>query len=353
MRPRSPLSADGGDDAGGGGLRASRRRRLRVLGLLFALLGGTCLASVAVGTRAIPPTEVLSALVAPSGGEADNVVRALRVPRTLLGLLVGAALGMAGALMQGHTRNPLADPGILGVNAGAAFGVVLAIHALDVTSPLTYIWFAFAGALAASALVFALGSLGGGGATPVTLALAGAAVSVLLFALVQGLILLDQQTLDVYRFWVVGGLAGRGFDIVLPVAPFLLAGAIVALAGAPGLNALALGTHVARGLGQSIARTRVAGMAAITLLAGGAVAAAGPIAFLGLVVPHLARHVTGSDYRWLLPCAALLGAALLLVADIAGRVMARPSELPVGIVLAFVGAPFFVALVRRKRLATL
>ncbi|MQA14587.1 MAG: iron chelate uptake ABC transporter family permease subunit [Pseudonocardiaceae bacterium] len=334
-------------------LAGLRRRRLLVVALLVALLVLACLASVAVGAKAIPLGEVWSALVAPTGGENDIVVRALRVPRTILGIIVGAALGVAGGLMQGHTRNPLAEPGILGVNAGAALAVVIAIYTLGITSLLGFVWFAFAGALVASVLVFVLGSVGRGGATPVTLALAGAAVTVFLFALVQAVILLDQQALDVYRFWVVGALSGRDPAVIVAVLPFMAAGLLLALAHAPGLNALAMGEDVARALGQSIPRTRVVGVTAITLLTGSAVAAAGPIAFLGLVVPHVARYLTGPDHRWLLPNAALLGASLILVADVAGRVVVRPGELQVGIVLALVGAPFFVALVRRTRLMTL
>lgn len=329
-----------------------RHRRLGVA-VLATLLLLACAASIAIGAKVIPASGVWSALVAPEGSQNDLIVRSLRVPRTMLGVLVGAALGVAGGLMQGHTRNPLADPGILGVNAGAAFGVVLAIFTLGVTGLLGFIWFGFAGALVASVVVFVLGSLGGGGATPVTLALAGAAVSVFLFALVQALILLDQQTLNVYRFWVVGGLSGRGFDVIVRVLPFLVVGLVLALANAPGLNTLALGVDLARGLGESVARTRTVGVIAITLLAGSAVAAAGPIAFLGLVVPHVARYITGPDHRWLLPYAGLLGAVLILAADVLGRVVVRPGELRVGVVLALVGAPFFIALVRRKRLATL
>ncbi|MPZ66485.1 MAG: iron chelate uptake ABC transporter family permease subunit [Pseudonocardiaceae bacterium] len=346
------MAGEPGGSAGGvlGGIR---RRRLLTLALLLALLGLACLASVAVGAKAIPPTDVWAALVAPTGGENDIVVRSLRIPRTVLGVMVGAALGLAGALMQGHTRNPLAEPGILGVNAGAAFAVVLAIYLLGITSLLGFVWFAFAGALLASVAVFALGSLGRAGATPVTLALAGIAVTVFLFALVQAVILLSQETLDVYRFWVVGALAGRDPAVILDVAPFLAAGLVLALANAPGLNALALGEDVARALGQSIRRVRIVGVAAITLLAGGAVAAAGPIGFLGLVVPHVARYLTGPDHRWLLPYAAVLGAILILLADVVGRVVMRPGELQVGIVLALVGAPFFIALVRRKRLMAL
>lgn len=346
-----PAAGEPGSDAGV--LAGVRRRRLLTLMLLLVLLGLACVASFAVGAKPIPPADVWSALVAPAGGENDIVVRSLRLPRTVLGVLVGAALGLAGALMQGHTRNPLAEPGILGVNAGAAFAIVLAIYTLGITSLLGFVWFAFAGALLASVLVFVLGSLGRAGATPVTLALAGAAVTVFLFALVQAIILVSQETLDVYRFWVVGSLAGRDPAVILEVLPFLAAGLVLAMANAPGLNALALGGDVARALGQSIRRVRVVGVSAITLLAGGAVAAAGPIGFLGLVVPHGARYLSGPDHRWLLPYAAVLGAILMLLADVTGRVVMRPGELQVGIVLALVGAPFFIALVRRKRLMAL
>ncbi len=337
----------------GGGLRALQLRRVALLLVLAAAVVVCALLSVAVGAKPIPLGDVWSALVDPAGGENDIVVRSLRIPRTVLGIVVGIALGLAGALMQGHTRNPLAEPGILGVNAGAAFAVVFAIYTLGITSPYGFIWFAFAGALVASVVVFVIGSLGRASATPVTLALAGTAVTVFLFALVQALVLLDQQTLDVYRFWVVGGLAGRGPALIIQVLPFLVAGILLALANAPALNTLSLGEDVARALGQSVAATRIVGVAAITLLAGGAVAAAGPIAFLGLVVPHIARYLGGPDHRWLLPYSALLGAVLMLLADVVGRVVVRPGELQVGIVLAIVGAPFFIALVRRRRLMTL
>lgn len=349
--PRAQQASGG--SPGPGVFAGIRHRRLLALALLLVLLGLACLTSIAVGAKPIPLSDVWSALVEPTGGENDIIVRALRIPRTVLGALVGAALGLAGALMQGHTRNPLAEPGILGVNAGAAFAVVLAIYTLGITSLLGFVWFAFAGALLASVLVFVLGSLGRAGATPVTLALAGIAVTMFLFALVQAVILLSQETLDVYRFWVVGSLAGRDPAVILEVAPFLAAGLVLALANAPGLNALALGEDVARALGQSIRRVRLVGISAITLLAGGAVAAAGPITFLGLVVPHGARYLTGPDHRWLLPYAALLGAILILLADVLGRVLMRPGELQVGIVLALVGAPVFIALVRRKRLMAL
>jgi iron complex transport system permease protein len=329
---------------------ALRRRRLLGLVLLVTVLVVCCLASIAVGAKAIPIEAVWHALFHPTGTEDDIVVRSLRIPRTTVGLLAGAALGLAGALIQGHTRNPLADPGLLGINAGAALFVVTGIYAFGVTSLVGYVWFGFAGALVASVVVFVLGSVGRGGPTPVTLALAGAAVTALLAALTSAVILVDVQSLDAYRFWAVGSIAGRDTAVVGQVQWFLLAGLLVGLAGAPALNALALGDDVARSLGHSVLRTRLSGIVAITLLAGAATAACGPIAFVGLVVPHVVRAVTGPDYRWLLPASALAGATLLLVADVIGRVVVRPGELQVGIVLALVGGPFFVWLVRRRKM---
>jgi iron complex transport system permease protein len=335
------------------GVGALRARRVGLVLLLLGLLGLAVAASLAIGARPIPLGLVWHAIWSPTGTEDDVVVRALRAPRTVLGVGVGSALGVAGALMQGHTRNPLADPGLLGVSAGAAFLVVVGIHALGVTSLHGYVWFAVAGAFGASVLVFVLGSLGRGGPTPVALALAGVAVSAFLGALTSALILADTATLDAYRFWAVGSLAGRDAAVAGQVAPFLLAGLVLAAANARALNLLVLGEDVARGLGQNLAVARWTGLVAITLLTGAAVAACGPIGFVGLVVPHVARFFTGPDHRWLLPASGLAGAVLLLAADVLGRVVARPGELQVGIVLGLVGAPFFVALVRRRRLTQL
>jgi ABC-type Fe3+-siderophore transport system permease subunit len=267
----------------------------------------------------------------------------------VLGLMVGMALGVAGALMQGHTRNPLGDPGLLGVTAGASLAVVLSIAWLGIGTPSGYVWFAFLGALAGTVAVYLIGSAGRGGATPVTLALAGAALSALLYGLVRAVLVTDQQTLDSFRFWVVGSLAGRDADVAEQVAPFIALGLLLAVAHGPALNLLGLGEDVARGLGQRVWLARAVGLAAITLLAGAATAACGPIAFVGLVVPHAVRAVTGPDHRWLIPCSAFAGAVLLLTADVVGRVVVRPGELQVGIVLALIGAPFFIALVRRRK----
>ncbi|MFD4673798.1 FecCD family ABC transporter permease [Lentzea sp. NPDC058450] len=324
----------------------------RSLGLLFLLvvLVAVCLASIAIGSKEIPLSGVWHGLFTPTGVEDDVVIRELRIPRTLLGVVVGIALGVGGALMQGHTRNPLADPGILGVTHGAALAVVLSIFLLGVNSLVGYIWFAFAGAMIASVLVFLLGSAGRGGPSPVTLALAGAAVSALMNGLVSAIVLLDQQSLDAFRFWQVGAIAGRDLTVLTQVAPFLFIGLGIAALNAPGLNAMSLGEDVAKSLGVNVSRTRGLGIFAITLLVGGAVAACGPIGFLGLVVPHIARAFTGPDYRWILPYSALLGSILILFADIVGRVVARPSEVEVGVMLALIGAPFFIYLVRRKKL---
>lgn len=337
----------------GGARRRHPLRRRRLFGLtgLLAVLVVAVLASIAIGTKVIPIGEVWSALTAPTGTENDAVIRALRVPRTVLGAIVGMALGLAGALVQGFTRNPLGDPGLLGVNAGAAFFVVVGIYVFGLTSLFGYVWFAFAGALVASVIVFVLGARGPGGATPVTLALAGAAVSFLLGALTTAVVLTDADTLDAYRFWNVGALAGRDASVTGQVVWFVVVGAVLALALAPALNALSLGEDVARSLGHSVQRTRVLGILAITLLSGAATAACGPILFVGLVVPHVVRAFTGPDHRWLLPASALAGAVLLLAADVLGRVLARPGELQVGVVVALLGAPFFIALVRRRKLS--
>jgi len=334
--------------------RPARSQRWIGLAVLLALTVVACLASIAIGTRSIGLGEVWRALLdSDLSSEEAVIVRQLRVPRTVLGLMVGMALGVAGALMQGHTRNPLGDPGLLGVTAGASLAVVLSIAWLGIGTPSGYVWFAFLGALVGTVAVYLIGSAGRGGATPVTLALAGAALSALLYGLVRAVLVTDQQTLDSFRFWVVGSLAGRDADVAWQVAPFIALGLLLAVVNSPALNLLGLGEDVARGLGQRIWLARVVGLAAITLLAGAATAACGPIAFVGLVVPHAVRAVTGPDHRWLIPCSALAGAVLLLVADVVGRVVVRPGELQVGIVLALIGAPFFIALVRRRKTAGL
>lgn len=329
--------------------------RRRWIGLIVALVALIVVAlfSIAVGSRYIPPGEVLSVLLNPDDSQASSIVHGLRVPRTALGLAVGMALGMAGAVMQALTRNPLADPGLLGVNAGAAVSVVIGISVFGVGTALGYLPFAFIGAGVASVVVYLLGSVGRSGATPVRLALAGVAVTAALTAVIDAVTLLDPATFDKYRFWAVGSLNGRGIDIFWQVLPFIVVGVVLALCLGPALNALAMGDDVGRALGASVTRTRVLSGVVIMLLAGAATAAAGPISFVGLAVPHAARSITGPDNRWVLAYTAVLAPILLLGSDIIGRVVVRPGELSVGIVTALIGAPIFIMMVRRRRVAQL
>lgn len=328
---------------------------MRLLGLVFCTgtLGIVMVLSLAIGTKSIPVEEVIRSFTHFDGSNNHLIVRELRLPRTLVGLVVGASLAVAGAMMQAITRNPLADPGLLGVNAGAACAVVFGIYLFGFNSLSAYVWFAFLGAAVASVVVFVIGSIGRGGATPIRLALAGAALSALLGALTSAVLVLDQQTLDQYRFWVVGSLAGRDMSTLFGVLPFIVVGLVLALGCARPLNSLGLGEDTARALGTRVGWTRAATALGVTLLCGAATAACGPIAFIGLVVPLAARSFTGPDQRWLIPYSAVLGPVVLLTCDIVGRVIARPSEVQVGIMTAAIGGPVFVMLVRRVRMAQL
>ncbi|NQY56791.1 MAG: iron ABC transporter permease [Ilumatobacteraceae bacterium] len=329
-------------------------RRIVGVIVLAVALAITVVMSLAVGAKSTPWSTVFESFLSYDRELTDHlIVRELRVPRTALGLLVGAALGAAGALMQGVTRNPLADPGLLGVNAGAAFAVVLAIWAFGVSTVLGLVWFAFIGAAIASVAVYLLGTVGRGGATPVRLALAGAALASLLGALTGAVTLLDQATLDQFRFWAVGSLSGRPPEVGWQILPFVVVGLLLAVAVARQLNAMALGDEAARSLGTKINTTRAFSVLSITLLCGCAVAAAGPIGFVGLVVPHMMRVAFGPDQRWLIPASAFAGAALILFCDTLGRIVARPGEIQVGIMTAAIGGPVFVILVRRVRMAQL
>ncbi|MGV9594576.1 FecCD family ABC transporter permease [Streptomyces tendae] len=326
---------------------------LRAAGLLLGvvLLVVAAALSLAVGAKQIPLDQVWSALTAPAGTENDAIVRDLRLPRTLVGAAVGIALGLGGAVMQTLTRNPLADPGLLGVNAGASAAVVTAIGVLGITSFTGYLWFALAGAALAATAVNALG--GGRWATPVRLALAGTAVNAALFGYVNGLSLWHLSTLDEMRYWSVGTLAKRDVSLLLTVAPLLVAGALLALALARPLGALALGDDHALALGTRVRRVRVLSVVAITLLCGGATAVCGPIGFVGLMIPHAARAFCGPDPRWMFPYCALYAPVLLLVSDVIGRIVVPPSEIEVGTVTAFLGGLLFIHLVRRRKVAQL
>ena len=341
-------------------LRAIRRpeslrsRRLIGLAAAAALLLVMVVLSLVLGARDVVIAEVWNALFSPDADNTDQlVVRDLRVPRTVIGIVVGLSLALAGTIMQGITRNPLADPGLLGVNAGASVFVVLAISLLGVSSPAGYVWFAFAGAAAAASVVYGIGAIGREGATPVKLVLAGTAVTAGLTSIITLVLITDSDTLNSYRFWSVGSLASRDFEPVLAVLPFIVVGVIVAFTVGRMLNLLSLGDDLARGLGQNLTITRVLAAVAVVLLCGSATALAGPMVFVGLVVPHVVRPFTGPDYRWILAYSAVLGPVLLLAADIIGRLIVRPAELEAGIIIAVIGAPIMIALVRRVKLAGL
>ncbi|WEV27171.1 iron ABC transporter permease [Streptomyces sp. 71268] len=319
---------------------------IAVLALLLAML-----LSLAIGSRQIAPSAVFDALLHGGGSDAAEVVRSMRLPRTVVGVMVGAALAMAGTVMQGITRNPIADPGILGISQGASVAVVLAIAYASVHTLTGYVWFAFAGAGVAAVLVYAIAARGRGGATPVKLALAGAAINALLVSVTMAVLTTKAAALDEFRFWQVGSLSGRDAEVAAQIWPFLLVGVVLVASVARGLDALALGEDVARGLGQNVATVRIVGGLGAAVLTGVGVAAAGPIAFVGLAVPHIARAVVGTDHRWVLPMAALIGPVMLLVSDTVGRIIFPPSEVPAGVMTSLIGVPFLVALVRRKAVA--
>ncbi|MFI6033371.1 FecCD family ABC transporter permease [Streptomyces sp. NPDC051315] len=331
--------------------RRTATRTLAVSGALVLLLVAVLL-SLAIGSRSLSASTVLDALLHDDGSIAASVVWDVRVPRTLAGIAAGAALGVAGALIQALTRNPLADPGLLGINAGAATGVVFALTALGLTSMWASVWFAMAGAVVAGLLAYSLASGGRGGATPERLALGGAVVAAVFTGVSQTLMLLDAQALDQLRFWSVGSLARADADTLATLTPFVAVGLLVALSLVRPLNAMALGDDSARALGAHLHRTRFLGLLAVTLLCGAATAAVGPLVFVGLAVPHMARMIAGADQRWTLPLSMLLAPTLLLLADVLGRVAVRPDELDAGVVTAVVGAPVFIALVRYRRVVT-
>jgi iron complex transport system permease protein len=306
--------------------------------------------SLGVGARAIPPATVLDALLHFDPGINDHVVVVdQRLPRTIIGLLAGMALALSGTVMQGMTRNPFADPGLLGVNAGASVAVLLAITFAGITQPAGFVWFAFAGAAAAAVLVALIGARGSGDAAPARLALTGAAVTAGLTSITLLVLTTQSAALDVYRYWAVGALSARGLDTVAVVLLPLAVGSVLALLTARGLDLIALGDETAAGLGHRVGRTRLAGIAAAVLLAGGATAIAGPIVFLGLMVPHALRAMVGGSYGRLLWIGMPVGAAVLLVADVIGRVVAPPGEVQAGVVVAFIGAPVLIVLVLRGR----
>lgn len=333
--------------------RALAVRRGGILALLTLVLLAVALASLLLGSNHLSVSDVMHGLTG-SGPAGDHaVVWGSRIPRTVLGALVGVCLGVAGTVMQGHTRNPLADPGLFGVSAGAGLAVVLGVYVLHVRDTDATVWFALIGALVASVAVFGITVAGSGTASPVPLALAGAAVSALLGAITSFIVLTDRDSLDAYRLWVVGSLSGRRTDVLGPAWPFIVVGLLLAVLNSRALDNLSLGTEMAHGLGENVVRARIVGLLAITFLTAGATAVAGPIGFVGLTVPHVARALVGTGHRWTLPAAALVGAVIVLAADVVGRLVAGSAEIEVGIVLAVLGGPVFVAVARRRSLVAL
>ncbi len=334
---------------------SARTRRVRVVmvaAIVFLLV--MIIASLTLGARSISPSVVVDAFLRPNVDLADHVVvLTQRVPRTIIGIVAGAALALAGTLMQGLTRNPLADPGLLGINAGASVAVLVAITVLGISSPGGYVWFAFGGAAVAAVVVAVIGSRGADGGNPAKLALTGAAITAGLTAVTLLVLTTSTVAFDAYRYWSVGGLTSRGLDAVVVVIVPILIGAVIAVASGRGLDLIALGESTAAGLGHDVARTRWLGVVATVLLCGGATAIAGPIVFLGLLVPHALRAIVGDDYRRLLVIGAPIGSAVLLLADVIGRFIGSPGEIPAGVVVAFVGAPVLIALVLGKRQVSL
>lgn len=355
--PGTGGSADVGPGTGPASAGPTKRGTVaRGAGLVVAtgVLLLLALASVWFGSKGIPLLETWDVLWQGGGGSDEAVViHEYRIPRTILAMLVGASLGLAGALMQALTRNPLADPGLLGITMGASTGVALALTYLGITTVLGYVWLAFAGAAVASVVVYTLGSAGARSGTPERLVVAGAAVTAVLFAVNSGLMLTAPNAFEEFRRWQVGSLSGRYYDVLLPVLPFIAVGVVAALLLMRPLNALAMGDDLGRALGAHPDRIRVAGAIAITLLCGAATAAVGPIGFVGLAVPHAARFIAGPDQRWVLPYSLVLAPALLVGADLAGRVVAPPAEIQVGIVTAVIGVPVFLVLCRKRKLTSL
>jgi iron-siderophore transport system permease protein len=326
--------------------------RLLWLLLVVALLVALMAASVAVGSRDVGWSDIVAAL----GGSSDTIGQAAvtkRIPRTVLAVVVGAALGLSGAVMQGVTRNPLADPGVLGISMGSSLAVVAGIAWFGLFSATSIVWTAIVGAGLAAVFVYAVGSLGRGGATPLKLALAGTATSAALLSFVTAIALPRGDIAESVQSWEIGGVGGATFDGIGTVVPFLVVGLAVSLLSARSLNSLALGDELAAGLGERVALARGVAALGSVVLCGAATAIAGPIWFVGLVVPHLCRLLVGVDHRWLLPFTALTGACLLTASDVVGRIVARPTELDVGIITALIGAPFFIAIVRRQKVREL
>jgi iron complex transport system permease protein len=322
--------------------------------LIIGLIGGclvllVCiLASITWGAADISYSDIYQTFTAFDGSTNHLIIRTVRLPRSLVAILVGSSLAMAGAIMQGLTQNPLADPGILGVNAGAALVVVVGTLIFGSSSLILSTWYAFAGASLTAIAVYLLGSLGRGGLTPFNLTIAGAALTAFISSITGGILILSQRTLEEIRFWLAGSIAGRDMNLLLQVLPYICIGSILAIALSKQITIISLGEDTAKSLGQSTASIKILAAISIILLDGASVALAGPIGFVGLIVPHIVRLIVGVDYRWILPYSAVFGGILVLIADICGRLIIQPNELPVGLIMPLIGAPFFIYLIRWK-----
>ena len=339
--------------AAGTGAGRQLRRCLAALALLTVLAVVAALCSIAFGSRIVGFEEIVGGLTG-SRSDIGALVVAERVPRTVVALVAGAALGVSGALMQAVTRNPIADPGILGVNTGASLAILIGVAFLGISGASQFLWFALIGAAVTAVLVYTIGSLGPGGPTPVKLALAGVATSAALSCVISAVMLPLAQGLDDYRFWQMGSLGRGTWSSLTTIAPFLAVATLLAVLVAGPLNSLALGEEMAIGLGVNVTRTRLAAAGAGVLLCSAVTAVVGPIGFVGLMVPHTVRMLCGPDHRWLLPLSALCGADLLTLSDVLGRIVSRPSAaLPVAVVTAFVGAPILIMIARGTKVREL
>jgi len=321
--------------------------------LLIALLLLSIIASLMFGSRALTIQEVIDGLITGNSESYETSIVQKRIIRTVFAICCGAALGVSGVLMQSVTRNPIADPSILGVNTGAALFVVCGMTYFNINTANHYIWFALAGAMIVSVFVFGISSLGRGGATPLKLVLAGAATSVALTSLTTGIMIPRSFIMDQFRFWQVGSVGAGTWESVTLITPFLLIGIVIALFTAPALNALALGEDVATGLGVKTGFIKLMASFAAVMLCGATTAVAGPIAFVGLLATHVVRLLIGADIKFLLPMSALTGATLLIISDVLGRLIGRPGELEVGVLTAFIGAPLLIILAMKAKVRSL
>ncbi|SHI18462.1 iron complex transport system permease protein [Butyrivibrio fibrisolvens DSM 3071] len=330
-------------------LRKQNNKLITGFTIEIILVAVCALLSVAYGSKSIPIADIFGYFGGKNMDSFQAAVIAARIPRTVFGILAGAALGVSGALMQAITRNPIADPSILGVNTGASLMVVIGIAYLNISSGIRLIGLSFAGALLTALFVYGIASVGYGGASSIKLALAGAAVSTALGALVNTIMLPDSNVMKAYRFWQVGSVGGATWDDVKLLIPFCVIGVLLALICSPGLNALLLGDEMAISLGVKVGPLRLLAAVAGVLLCAAVTALAGPIGFVGLMLPHVIRQIFCSDMRVIVPMSALGGAALLTISDVAGRVLGRPGELEVGIITALLGAPIFIWIVFKTK----